>query len=393
MIQVVVDEQIPALAGALLGLAEVRTLPAAAIRPGALGAAEFLCVRTVTRVDAALLRGSHVRVVATASSGTDHIDQAFLEEAGISLLSAAGCNGTTVAEYVLAALLLLCSGTDGRLLRGRRVGIIGCGHTGGALWKLLESLGVECVCNDPPLAARTGDPRLCSLREALAADIISLHVPLTHAGPYPTHQLLGASRLVRLSPGTLLVNTSRAGVLDEAVLAKLLQAGHLRAVLDVWGTLPGDPPCLLEGAALATPHIAGYSLDARLRATEMLYRGICRTLGVAPRYTAIGPPPAGPRLCSPLDPDGDDPEAVVKRVVLSCCDPRPADRTLRALLTASALRRASLFEELRCCSPLRREFGSFRLAAPGGEAFGASAPLLERLGFRMTNGATPGALN
>lgn len=376
--KILADEQIPGLAVALADLGEVRTVPASAIRPGGLGAAEVLCVRTVTRVNARLLDGSKVRVVAAASSGTDHIDKTCLEASGILLQSTAGCNGVTVAEHVLAALLLR-SAAEERPLCGRRAGIIGCGHTGGALLRMLEALGVECVRNDPPLAMRTGEQHYRPLDEALETDIVSLHVPLTCGGPHPTHHLLNAERLARLAPGTILVNTSRGGVLDEAALAELLRARRLSAVLDVWEGPPGEPPGLLEGAALITPHIAGYSLEARLRATELLRRGLCHEFGVtAKRASAVTPP--GPLLSSPVFLDSAHPECGAALAVLSCCDPRPADRVLRGMLAALPARRAALFEQLRATSPLRREFGSTRVASVPS---GAVATLLARLGFQL----------
>ena len=179
---------------------EVLRLDGREIAPAHLRDAEALIVRSVTRVDQALLADSAVRFVGSTTIGTDHLDIGFLERAGISWASAPGCNADAAAQYTLCMLWLACERL-GRRLAEQTVGIVGRGNVGSRVLTLLSSLGCRVVANDPPLAD-TGVTGLAPLDEALACDIVSLHVPLTHGGPHPTWRLIGARQLAQMGqPG------------------------------------------------------------------------------------------------------------------------------------------------------------------------------------------------
>lgn len=328
--------------------------------------AEVLLVRSVTRVDTELLKGTGVRIVGTATSGVDHIDQQALHEAGIRTFSAAGCNARAVAEYTLAALCAL-SARLGRELSKARAGIIGCGRIGSRVAAWLGILGVSCIRNDPPLAVLPSRVKYASLEETLRADIVSLHVPYTTSGAHPTHHLLGTSQLEQVPAGTILVNTSRGGVIDETALLAHLQRNRLHAIIDTWQNEPDINRDLVARADLATPHIAGYTRLARERATRILYQQVCG------QEEEPDPPPA---QMYPLDcPQGSSPCTAI----CVACGLRPAARDLQALALEPGADLAEGFAELRSRYPLRREFPEYYL--PG------TTPL-HQLGFAPASSAS-----
>jgi erythronate-4-phosphate dehydrogenase len=275
------------------GLGELRLVPGRAITRTYLRDAEVLLVRSVTRVDADLLAGSRIRFVGSATAGVDHVDLDYLNAAGIPFAHAPGSNAVAVAEYVVCAVVEHCLQRGLASFAGLAAGIIGRGHTGMEVARLLGALGIECRCNDPPRAA-AGDPApYVDLATALAADIVTLHVPLTDTAPWPTRGLLGGRRIAALRPGTLLINAARGEVLDERALRDRLEAAaDLAVVLDCWQHEPAIDPDLLRRVAFGTPHIAGHTIEARWRGTWMLYQAYCRhfatTIDAGYRVTASG---------------------------------------------------------------------------------------------------------
>lgn len=238
--------------------------------------ADALVVRSVTPVNEDLLGGSRVQFVATATSGTDHLDLHWLEQAGIAVADAAGCNANAVAAYVSAAL------AEVRVPEKPTAVIVGAGHVGSRLVHRLQQRGMSCRVVDPFVerdGASEGVRRafdgyvpamdFCALDEALdSADVISLHVPLTEEGAYPTGGLLNAERLARLRPGTVLINASRGEVLDEdALKRRLREHADLEVVLDVFRNEPEVDRELIHLVRIATPHVAGYSRAAKQAAT------------------------------------------------------------------------------------------------------------------------------
>jgi len=208
-LRIIADRDIPQAASAFSEFGDVELVGGRSLTRDALGDAEILLVRSVTRVDGALLDGSNIRFVGTATSGVDHLDMDYLDRRGISYFDAAGCNARAVAEYVLA-----CGFLQGPLSSRHRTaiqaGIIGYGHVGKIVCTMLSALGVDCVINDPPLAEAVPDNRFVGLEEALESDIVTLHVPYTEVGRHPTRGLIGLRQLRRIKPGALLINAARA---------------------------------------------------------------------------------------------------------------------------------------------------------------------------------------
>ncbi len=341
--KIIADPNIPFVQEAFGPLGVVQLVPGRQMTPAIVREAEVLLVRSVTQVNAALLEGSRVRFVATATIGTDHVDEPYLVRRGIGFASAAGSNANSVAEYVVVALLELeCHGT---------LGVVGVGNVGSKVVRYARALGLRVLENDPPRQRREPLPEFVSLEQVMAeADIITLHVPLTKTGRDATYHLFDPRQLRR---GTVLFNTSRGAVLENAALIAARQLGAL--VLDVWEGEPVVPLELLKRATLMTPHIAGYSFDGKVNGTRMIYEAVCRFLGVAPSWQPQLPPPMQPVLI------GEDLRAVVRQAY----DIRADDAALRRAPTA--------FDRLRAEYPVRREFHNYATGVPGASDLGFRA--------------------
>ncbi len=279
--KIVADENIVAVAELYRQHGDLHLLPGRAIGAADVNDADVLLVRSITRVDRALLAGSRVRFVATATSGTDHLDLAWLAEQGITVAEAAGSNANAVVEYVLAALAELH--WRGIPIQSRTAAIVGFGQVGSRLHAALKTMGLEVRVCDPLVEAdwrQRGLPtpvRFCTLEEALQASLISLHTPLTQGGSHATWHLLDHSRLAALREGTVLINAARGAVVSNAaLLSRLQQRADLHCVLDVWENEPTISMPLLQAVMLGTPHIAGYSVEAKASASERNYQDFLR---------------------------------------------------------------------------------------------------------------------
>lgn len=253
-----------------------RSITAADVRD-----ADVLLVRSVTPVNRALLENSAVKFVGSCTIGTDHVDQAYLAEAGICFAFAPGCNAQAVVEYVWAALQGLS--VD---LTTASVGVVGCGNVGGRLLRALRNKKVNAVGNDPFLSH--ADFPLVNLDAIMQCDVICLHTPLTKIGAHPTFHLFDQSRIHQLKAGAVLLNAGRGAVIDNtALLQRLEQQQDLQVVLDVWENEPAINGDLLAQVAIGTPHIAGYSAEGKLRGTEMVYEALCAFLQPPQRVAPV----------------------------------------------------------------------------------------------------------
>jgi erythronate-4-phosphate dehydrogenase len=241
---------------------------------------------------------------------------------------------------------------------------------------------MDCLVNDPPLQAQGGHEDFVDLDAVLQADVITVHVPYTREGPWPTHHLVDAAFLARLRPGTVFINTARGAVTDNLALDRLLASrSDLSVVLDVWEGEPDISMSLLEKVRLGTPHIAGYSLDGKLRGTEMIYHAACAHFGQPIQWLAADDLPAG--LSLDLRALQETPLlAQLQAAVFTCYDIRRDDASLREQLALPAPERPGRFDRLRKEYPVRREFPQARITTgnPGGDA----AQTLAALGFCVT---------
>lgn len=252
------------------------------MNPSIVADADILLVRSVTRVNAELLADSAVRFVGSATIGTDHVDQQWLQETQRAFAHAPGCNARAVAEYVLQALLLVCQ-KQGRTASSLSIGVVGMGNVGRRVAQWMQALGMTVRACDPPLAEQGVDVgyRLESIDALLDCDVLTLHVPLTDTGPAATRHLLHHERLAAMGANRILINTCRGPVVDNRALESLLREGKGPAsVLDVWEEEPHVPGDLLDRVMWGSPHIAGYSVQGKENGTRMVYDAFCKWRGI-----------------------------------------------------------------------------------------------------------------
>lgn len=380
---IVADENIPHLDSFFADIGEVRAVCGRSMTAEQVREADILLVRSVTRVDEALLKGSRVRFVGTTTIGTDHVDLDYLRQQSIRFSAAPGCNANSVVEYVLTVLSLWAERTGMDDWADLSVGIIGAGNVGSELGRRLERLDFKVKLCDPPRAEAEPDnaDQFVGLDDALGCDVVTFHTPLSREGAYPTWHLMNEFRIQALRPGQLLINTSRGEVVDNQALLARLEAGQAPAVvLDVWE----NEPAILAGLAghswLATPHIAGYSLEGKVMGVEAVYQAVSHYLGLPARKQAGQFLPEPP--LSKMSFTGSVAELdAANRAMRACYDPRSDDVRLRLVLAGGEQQRKEGFDRLRRDYPVRREFSSLKLQLKG--ASKSYQDTFRALGFKV----------
>lgn len=378
--RLVVDRDIPEAAAAFAEFGDVRLISGRTITSAQIGDAEVLVVRSVTKVNAALLGPTQIRFVATATSGIDHLDQKYLRDAKIDYFSAPGCNARAVAEYILACVLLYESQSEKNFSQ-LQVGIVGYGHVGRMVRSFLTTLGIACVVNDPLVANRDRSLDFVDIDTALASDVVTLHVPYTVHGEFATRNLVGQREFDRLDTRTLLINASRGGVVEERAWTNWhKRPACFTSVVDCWVGEPLIDSALLRLADIATPHIAGHTKEARLRATAMLVDQLRTALGTEnswrPNETAT----------VELQIQSREFVDVLRDAVLGCCDPRISTGALRATIDLPEAERAIEFDKFRLNAAKRTEFSSRQIAS--GTMRMDTVRTLGMLGFQTTTHET-----
>ncbi|MEL6178013.1 MAG: 4-phosphoerythronate dehydrogenase [Myxococcota bacterium] len=383
MLKLLADENIPQVHEAFGAFGTVTTMRGRDIGPAEVAHQDVLLVRSVTRVDDALLHNSSVQFVGTATIGVDHIDLQALEARGIGFASCPGSNAESVACYVTCALLELAERL-GLRLADSTLGVVGVGNVGRRVVTKAKALGMKVLCNDPPRARREPEGSFVPLNALLrGSDMVTLHTPLTRTGPDATYRLINAETLAQLRPGAALLNSGRGDVVDEAALRQALHSGHVgAAALDVWANEPRIDGNTLALVELATPHIAGYAIDGKVRGTTMLTEALANWLE---QPNPWDPQPHLRTLPAPSLHGVGDGQRSLEDELRSICRQanhvRGDDRRLReALAVADGPRqRGSAFDRLRKTYPLRREFGQLTvfMATPNT----ALVERLEALGF------------
>ncbi|WP_353188472.1 4-phosphoerythronate dehydrogenase PdxB [Pseudomonas sp.] len=369
---IVADENIPLLDAFFAGFGDIRRVPGRSIDRATVEQADVLLVRSVTNVNRALLEGSKVRFVGTCTIGTDHLDLDYFNEAGICWSSAPGCNARGVVDYVLGSLMTLAE-IEGADLTQRTYGVVGAGEVGGRLIKVLKGLGWNVkVCDPPRQAAEGGD--YVSLEQIIEqCDVISLHTPLTRSGDSATWHLFDQQRLQQLKQGAWLINAARGPVVDNVALREvLLEREDLQAVLDVWEKEPEVDPALAELCVLATPHIAGYSLDGKQRGTAQIYQAYCAFSGQPAAIQLSDLLPA--TWLSEVSLHGDsDPAWALAMLCRGVYDPRRDDADFRRSLVGNVAEQRAAFDALRKQYPVRREIEGLKVRIEG------DAPVLRQI--------------
>lgn len=326
----VVDNQIPYLEGITPRFAHMTRLPYHKINKESLQKADALLIRTRTVCSARLLQGSSVSFIGSPTIGTDHIDLDYCTAANIRVAHAPGCNAGAVMQYVFTAMAVMASQYNLNL-SGKTIGIVGVGNVGSKVEQLAGHLGMKTLLNDPPRAKREGAEKFCSMDVLLSgADVVTLHVPLDDT----TRNMADRSFFSKMKEGAFFINTSRGDVADEEALQKA--AIHLGPVmLDVWKNEPYIDRKTLDASRIATPHIAGYSMEGKRNASETVVRALAEHFQWEElmHYTVSLPPV----------------KEVPDHLLFTQCFPiMEEDRRLRA--------NPSLFEELRNSYVYRREW-------------------------------------
>ena len=361
---IVADENIPLVDAFFAEFGEIRRLPGRQITRADVHDADVLLVRSVTKVDRDLLEGSAVRFVGTCTIGTDHLALDYFHQEGIQWSSAPGCNARGVVDYVLGSLLTLAE-IEGADLNQRTYGVVGAGEVGGRLVNVLKGLGFNVLVCDPPRQAAEGGDYVSLEQIIERCDVISLHTPLDKSAENATWHLLDQQRLNQLKHGTWLINASRGPVIDNNALREVLtRREDLQAVLDVWEAEPQVDVELADLCVLATPHIAGYSLDGKQRGTAQIYQAFCDFLGQEAVIKLADLLPA-PWLAKVELSADSDPAWALAMVCRGVYDPRRDDADFRRSLVGTVQEQKLAFDALRKHYPVRREIEGLQVRIEG----------------------------
>ena len=360
-------------------LGETMVLPDRQISRAHLQDASALMIRSKNPVNADLLEGTPVEFVGTATAGFDHMDIGYLESKGIAWCAAPGCNANSVAEYVAATICHIAH-LRSLSLRDLTIGVIGVGQVGSRVVEKAVAMGMQVLRNDPPLALATGDPVYRPLEEVLAkSDIITLHVPLTREGKFPTYHMCNYHFFEHVKPGCLFINAARGEVVDSESLLLALERGIVGdAVIDTWENEPLVSPELLARVRIATPHIAGYSFEGRLNGTLAVYREACHYFEAEPVWTpdeAEFPPP----IEIACDTRGKSVEGLLCEAIRAAYNICEDDAALREAAAMTPDARGTHFDRLRRSYRMRREFSAVRIKLSPSNS--AASEVLRRLGF------------
>lgn len=366
------DENMPYVQQFFAGLGDVTLVDGRQLTAAQVADADVLLVRSVSRVDQALLsQNQRLRFVGTATIGVDHIDQTYLQSRSVAFSSAPGCNAQSVVEYVLSSLFLLAEQQQ-KPLQQWTVGVVGVGQIGSRLVTALQALQVQVLQCDPVRAAQEADFAHIDFADLVQqVDAVSFHVPLVKSGSFPTLGLLAAHNLATVPVEVAIINASRGEVTcNQALLAEALAGRHRPLVLDVWQQEPNILQALLPYTRIATAHIAGHSIEGKARGTEMLYQSLCKLLKVEAKLSIeqFCPPPAITALQISANFGLSD----VQNLSRMLYDVRRDDALFRYHLNGNG------FDWLRKHYPPRREFSSLRLQMSDQSAVPA---FLTTLGF------------
>ena len=273
--KIVADRNIPFLEGVFEPYAEVLYKDGSAITHDDVKDADALVIRTRTRCGPALLDGTTVKLIATATIGTDHIDLGYCAASGIAVHNAQGCNAGGVMQYVFSALYGVAARKSIKL-DDAVFGIIGVGNVGRKVEALAAHLGFKVLKCDPPRALAEGSDEFCSLDYLLAnSDVVTLHVPLDET----TRGMAGEDFFTLMKPGSILINAARGEVVDEAAL-KMALPKFGAVIIDTWNNEPDVDEELIDMVDVATPHIAGYSYQGKQNGTASAVQAVARFFGI-----------------------------------------------------------------------------------------------------------------
>ncbi len=315
--------------------------------------ADALWIRSVTPIYSDTMADTpSLKFIGSATIGTDHVDTDYLHQRGISFTNAAGCSKHSVAQYVITAIL---TARPDYIHQPIKIGIIGLGNIGATLASYAHHLGWQVVGYDPYLApSAINNSSLDALLSQ--SDVVSIHTPLTkHGSPnisHPTFGMLNSDTLAKLAPHAILINSARGEIIDEAALLTHIEQTTQTVVLDVFPSEPVVSRELLDKLTLATPHIAGYTLEGKVRGTDMIYAKFCDVFRLPIHQTLNPLLPTNPYQFNALIAQlkSGDKDALAKFYDI-CAD----DSDLRAVADSAGVAGAD-FDNLRKNYQLRREW-------------------------------------
>lgn len=364
--KIVIDDKIPFIKGLLEPFSEVIYLPGREIKHDDVKHADALLVRTRTKCNADLLQGSNVRFVGTATIGFDHIDTEYCKQNAIFWTNAPGSNASSVAQYIIASLLLF-SMENAISLKGKTIGIVGVGHVGKKVEAICRLFGMNILLNDPPRAeSENGFVSLETI--ASESDFISFHTPLTYTGKYPTFHLADENffRLVKKQP--VIINTARGEVIDSRFLKMAWKKKTISGmIIDCWENEPDIDREIVADAYLATPHIAGYSTDGKANASRMIIKALANFFNLPIDISRIQPSFPENNLIDL----GAIPENRVEKAILTTYNPEDDSFLLKQT--------PARFEYFRETYKIRREFPAYTVCQTDPE----ERLFLAKLGFQV----------
>jgi erythronate-4-phosphate dehydrogenase len=354
MVSLIADDHIPFLKGVLEPFAKIKYVTGSQIDHKLVAKADGLIIRTRTICNTDLLEGSTVKFIATATIGFDHIDTDYCSRKRIAWHHSPGCNSSSVRQYVASALAIL-SIKHNFILKGKKIGIVGVGHVGSKVAQLARASGMIPLLNDPPRQRAEIHNWFDSLQEIKrSADIITFHVPLTIEGVDKTFHLADRSFFESLDKKPFIINSSRGPVVDSEAVKIALSEGKISGfAADVWENEPAIDRNLVEMADIATPHIAGYSVEGKANGTAACVQAASRFFGFGldkwqPEYL---PPPVHPTIN--INAKDKSAEQVMAEAILGAYNVMQDDETFR--------KDPSRFENLRNYYPVRREFSAYKV--------------------------------
>ncbi|MGE0079475.1 MAG: 4-phosphoerythronate dehydrogenase [Bacteroidales bacterium] len=279
--RLVADKNIPFLKGVLESYFEVEYLSGKDITSDVVRNADAMLIRTRTICNSALLSGSKVKFIGSATIGFDHIDTNYCDNNKIVWANAPGCNSAGVQQWVATALIHWAE-LNSKSLSGLTIGVVGVGNVGKKVVDVAKMFGMNVLCCDPPRKRSEELDSFVDLETILKnSDIITFHVPLNHDGADKTFHMLNSDSLSLCKPDVYILNSSRGEVVDtNGLLSFLNSKPKTQAALDVWENEPNVSTELMHRTIIATPHIAGYSLEGKVMGTKMIVESLSRFFGL-----------------------------------------------------------------------------------------------------------------
>lgn len=377
---IIIDDAVPYAKAIFSHLGNVITLPGKSINAQAVKNADALIVRSRTLVNAELLDGSTISFVGSTVVGLDHIDQKYLKNNQIHFYSAQGCNANSVAEYIITVLFELAEKFNFNLT-DKTLGIIGVGNVGQKVYNKAKLLGITCLLNDPPRLEK--EPGLVTsdnyvdLDQCLTADIITVHTPLTRKGKHPSYNLISADKLKQIKPHQILINAARGGVINEQAWVNTDTKAN---IIDCWENEPEINESLYQTAYLATPHIAGHSLEAKVAGSTMVYQELCKIWNISTQNDWMAELPAKPDIITVSQTDSI--QKSLNEIFNKTHDINVDDAAIRS---NDILNLHNKYEKYRRIYPIYREWNKQRIKKTDNQELNN---LLKLLGFSLVKTET-----